>query len=497
MGLSFDRFTHRAVYADFEKPRRFDQNMVVIGGGSAGLVTSYIAAAIKAGVTLIERHRMGGDCLYTGCVPSKTLLRSAKFVHDASRSQELGIRSATVDFDFGDLMDRVRQVIATIEPHDSPERYEGLGVRCVSGTATVESPWQVRVDDRVITARSIVLATGARPFVPPIPGIEDAPMLTSDTLWDLREQPRRLVVLGGGPIGCEMTQAFARLGSEVTLVEMMDRIMSVEDEDAGELVADALTADGVTLLTGHRATAVEREGDDWVLRAEAGDETVSIPFDHILVAVGRRANTSGLGLEDLGIETNPNGTIQVNEFLQTRFPNVLACGDVISPWQFTHSAAHEAYYAAVNGLFGDIFKQAVDYSTLPWTTFTDPEVARIGLNEQEARDQGIAVEVTRHELTGLDRALAEEEAKGFVKILTPPGKDKILGATIVGPHAGELIAELVLARKHGLGLNKILGTVHVYPTLSEANKFAAGNWRKAHQPTGALKWLERIHRWRR
>ncbi len=485
----------RKVYKGVDKPKSFDRNLVVIGGGSAGLVTAYIAAAVKADVTLIEKHKMGGDCLNTGCVPSKALLRSAKFHHDIQRSADLGFHSASAEFDFGDIMKRVHGVIETIEPHDSMERYRSLGVDCIEGHAEVVDPYRVKVGDRILTTQNIVIATGARPFVPPIEGFDQIEYLTSDNLWQLTEQPKRLVVLGGGPIGCEMAQAFGRLGSKVTLVEMMDRIMLVEDEDAAEHVDTALRGDGVNVLTAHRATKVIPERQ--VLLCEHEGETVEVPYDQILVAVGRRANTEGLGLEKLDLEHHRNGTLVVDEYLRTKYPNIFACGDVIGPYQFTHTASHEAWFCAVNALFGRFKKFKVDYSVIPWATYTDPEVARVGLSENDAKSKGIEVQVSRYDISGLDRALAEQEAKGFVKVLTPPGKDKILGATIVGPHAGDLLAEFVMAMKHGIGLNKILGTIHAYPTLAEANKFVAGQWKQATKPEKLLGYVQRFHRWRR
>ncbi|MDX1570151.1 MAG: FAD-dependent oxidoreductase [Xanthomonadales bacterium] len=496
MGIRFD-FLRRADTGSFTRPDNFDRNLIVIGGGSAGLVTSYLAAAMKAKVTLVEAHRMGGDCLYTGCVPSKSLLRTAKFLHDVKRSEALGVHTASAAFDFADVMARVRRIIARIEPHDSPERYEGLGVECIQGTARIESPWCVSIDDRRLTTRAIVIATGGRPFVPPVDGLVEDDYVTSETLWDLETQPERFVVLGGGPIGCEMAQAFARLGSRVTLVEMEDRLLLMEDTEVSARVRQALEADGVQVLTGHRAEAVVPGDAGRALRCTANGAEVALDFDKILVAVGRRANTQGLGLDTLGIETERSGTIPVDEHLHTGVGAVYACGDVIGPYQFTHSAAHEAFYCAVNALFGDLYRMPVDYSALPWTTFVDPEVAHLGLNEQQARAEGIPYDVTVHDLDGLDRALAEEEGGGFVKILTQPGKDRILGVTIVAAHAGDLMAEFVLAKNAGLGLGKILGTIHSYPTLAEANKLAAGTWRRARQPKLALKFLERWHRWRR
>ncbi len=481
----------------YPKPKVFDEDIVVLGGGSAGLVTSYIAAAVKANVTLIEKHQMGGDCLNTGCVPSKALIRSGKFIADIKRSKDLGFESASVDFNFSDVMERVQRVIKTIEPHDSIERYTNLGVNVIKGEAKITSPYTVEVNGKTLTTRNIVIATGARPFVPPIKGIESIDYLTSDNVWDLREQPERLIVLGGGPIGCELSQTFSRLGSHVTQVESNARIMVREDEDVSVLVQERFEKEGVNVLTRHKAVEFVIENGEKILICDNEGKAVRIPFDKILIAVGRVANVSGFGLEELQIPTTNRRTVEVNEFLQTKFPNIYAAGDVAGPFQFTHTAAHQAWYVAVNALFGKFKKFKTDYSVIPWATFTEPEVARVGLNEQEAKEQAIPYEVTRFDVAELDRAIADEEAHGFVKILTVPGKDKILGATIVGEQSGDLIAEYVMAMKHNLGLNKILGTIHIYPTLAEMNKYAAGEWKRAHKPEKILNWLEKFHRWQR
>jgi dihydrolipoamide dehydrogenase len=476
-------------------------NLVVIGAGSAGLVAAYIAAAVKAKVTLIERHRMGGDCLNTGCVPSKALIRSAKLLSQIRHARNYGIRSAQAEFDFADVMERVQKVIRAIEPHDSVERYTGLGVEVIEGEAKITSPWTVEVrtsgGSRTLTTRSIVIAAGAQPFVPPIPGIEDLGYVTSDTVWNLRALPRRLVVLGGGPIGSELTQAFARFGSQVTQVEMLPRILIREDPEISEMVAQRLREDGVNVLVNHKAKQFAMEGGEKVLIAEHAGTDVRIPFDQVLVAVGRVANTTGYGLEELGIGTTRQRTVETNEFLETIYPNIYACGDVAGPFQFTHTASHQAWYASVNALFGKLKRFRADYSVIPWATFTEPEVARVGLNESEAKEKGIVYEVTTYGIDDLDRAIADGEAHGLVKVLTVPGKDRILGATIVGEHAGDLIIEYIAAMKHGIGLNKILGTIHIYPTLAEANKYAAGNWKRAHVSPKTLEWLGRYHAWMR
>lgn len=477
--------------------KKYEVNLVVIGGGSAGLVSSYIAAAVKAKVVLIERHKMGGDCLNTGCVPSKAILRSAKMANYMKRAEEFGFKAVKPVPVFKNIMSRVHKVIADIEPHDSIERYTSLGVECVTGEATILSPHEVQVGDRVITTKNIIIASGARPFVPPIEGLDQIDYLTSDNIWDLQHQPKRLIVLGGGPIGCELSQAFCKLGSEVTQVEMMPTIMGREDDDAKEIIAEQFKRDGINVLTSHRAMRVEKDGDNKVLVCDNDGTEVRVEFDDILVAVGRRANTEGLGLDKLGIQLRKNGTIETDDYLRTAVSNIFACGDVTGPYQFTHTAAHQAWYAVVNSLFGFIKKFKVDYRVIPWATFTMPEVARVGLNETDAKAQNIEYQVTKYGIDDLDRAIADGEAHGFVKVLTKPGSDKILGVTIVGHHAGDLISEYVLAMKHNLGMNKILGTIHLYPSLAEANKYAAGQWKQANKPEGLLRFAEKLHNWRR
>ncbi|MFO7746484.1 MAG: FAD-dependent oxidoreductase [Orrella sp.] len=492
----------KKVFKGWSKPSTFDRNLVVIGGGAGGLVSAYIASAVKAKVTLIETHKMGGDCLNFGCVPSKALIRSAKLAKQLRQAREFGFEDVSGKVDFAAVMRRIHRVIADIAPHDSIERYTALGVEVLTGYAQLISPWEVEVtlaDGTIqrLTTRQIIIAAGASPFVPPIPGLKEAGYLTSDTVWGLTELPQRLVVLGGGPIGTELAQSFARLGSEVTQVEMAPRIMGREDPEVSALITDSLVADGVNVLTGHQALRVEQRDGQKHLLVKSGDAELAIPFDQLLCAVGRAPRVTGYGLEDLGVALTERQNIATNGFLQTNFPNIFAVGDVAGPYQFTHTAAHQAWYATVNALFGRFKKFKADYSVIPWTTFTDPEVARVGLSETEAQASGVAVEVTRYDIDDLDRAIADGTARGFVKVLTVPGKDKILGVTIVGAHAGDLLAEFVLAMRHGLGLNKILGTIHTYPTLSEANKYAAGEWKKAHVPHRLLNWVARYHAWER
>jgi pyruvate/2-oxoglutarate dehydrogenase complex dihydrolipoamide dehydrogenase (E3) component len=496
----------RKVYARWadQRPKSFDRNLIVIGGGAGGLVSAYIAAAVKAKVTLIEAHKMGGDCLNYGCVPSKALIKSAKLAHQMRHASNYGLSDSAPSFSFKAVMQRVHDVIKAIEPHDSIERYTGLGVEVLQGYGKLVNPWTVEValndgTTQRLTARSIVIAAGARPFVPPLLGLDDVGYVTSDTLWDefaqLDEVPKRLVVLGGGPIGCELAQSFARLGSHVTQVEMGARIMVREDAEVSELAKASLQADGVQVLTGHKALRCEMVDGEKTLVVEHAGAEKRIVFDQLLCAVGRVARLQGYGLEDLGIPTHR--TVETNEYLQTIYPNIYAAGDVAGPFQFTHTAAHQAWYAAVNALFGEWKLFKADYSVIPWATFIDPEVARVGLNEQEAKEKNIPYEVTKYGIDDLDRAIADSEAHGFVKVLTVPGKDKILGVTIVGAHAADLLAEYVLAMKHGLGLNKILGTIHTYPTMAEANKYAAGEWKRAHAPQRLLAWVKKYHAWKR
>ena len=496
------KLEQRKLYRGYQKPKKFDTNLIVIGAGSAGLVSAYIGATLKAKVTLIEKAQMGGDCLNTGCVPSKALIRAAKSMAEIKKASQLGINVAAPEVDFPKVMGRVQEVIKTIEPHDSVERYTGLGVDCVSGHAKLISPWVVEVDGRQISAEKIILATGARPIVPPIPGLDQVDALTSENLWQLDKLPRRLLIVGGGAIGCELAQAFQRLGSQVTLVEMQSQLLPRDDQHVASFMADCLSEEGVQVLTGYAAkkfvsgfgSGSEAEGGSVSLSSE-GAEDLEIAFDRVLVAIGRAANTSGFGLEDLGIPLHANGTVVTDEYLRTCYPNILACGDLVGPYQLTHAASHQAWYAVVNGLLGRFKKFRVDYRVIPQVIFTDPQIARVGLNEREAAAQGIAVEVTQYDLSDLDRAIADNDAKGFVKVLNAPGSDRILGATIVGPQAGELVSEFVIAMKNGMGLNKMLSTIYSYPTLSEANRFVAGEWKRKHVPVKLLGILRRyLHR---
>ncbi len=495
-------YTAKKIYAPWQnkKPRTFDRNVIVIGAGSAGLVTSYIASAVKAKVTLIEKHKMGGDCLNTGCVPSKALIRTAKLLNHIKRAKEFGIAKADAQWDFRDVMERVSGIVDAIEPHDSVARYSALGVDCVAGSAKILTPWEVEITDaqgkkQTMTTKNIVIATGARPFVPPIPGLAQVKPLTSDNVWALRELPKRLVVLGGGPIGCELAQCFARFGANVTQVEMGARLMVREDPEVSAIVKQKFEAEGVTVLVNHKAKEVIIENGEKYLITEVDGVDKRVAFDEILCAVGRIANTTGFGLEELGIPAKR--VVETNDYLETIYPNIFACGDVAGPYQFTHTAAHMAWYAAVNALFGKFKKFKVDYSVVPWATFTDPEVARVGLNEQEAIEKKIAHDVFIYGMDDLDRAIADGEAHGFVKVITAKGSDKILGATIVGEHAGDLLVEFVAAMKHGFGLEGILNTIHTYPTLGEANKFAAGVYKRSTATVGKLDFACAFNDWTR
>jgi pyruvate/2-oxoglutarate dehydrogenase complex dihydrolipoamide dehydrogenase (E3) component len=481
----------------YNKPGHYDRNLIVIGAGSAGLVSAYIGAVVKARVTLIEKNKMGGDCLYTGCVPSKALIRTARIIAMARRAQEFGLNRIEVDFDFSTIMERVDRIIRTIEPHDSVERYSKMGVECIKGAANISTPYAVEVNGTIITSKNIIIATGAKPFIPPIPGIDKIAYYTSDTIWEMRELPKRLAVLGGGPIGAELSQCFARLGSAVTQIEMLPHILYREDPDVSEFITEHLRLDGVRILANHTVTSISVNNGEKYLICEHGGSETSVEFDELLVAVGRKPNTGGLGLENLDIACNESGGITTNRYLQTTCPNIFACGDVTGTYQFTHTAAHQAWYAAVNSLFGGIKKFKVDYSVIPWATFTDPEIARVGLNETEAINKNIPHEVTRYAIDDLDRAIVDDEARGFVKVLTTRGKDEILGATIISENAGELITEFISAMRNGFGLNRILGTIHIYPTMAEANKYAAGVWKRKHAPQYLLNLAERYHKWRR
>ena len=487
-------FSQRKRYARWTKPKAFDRNMIIIGAGAGGLVSAYIAAAVKSKVTLVEKHKMGGDCLNTGCVPSKALIRSAHAVAEISRANEFGIDAEINNINFARVMGRIQNVIKAIEPHDSIARYSAMGVECLTAEARIIDPWHVQIGDQVLTTKNIIVATGARPIVPPIPGLTDVPYLTSETLWQLTEQPSRLLVLGGGPIGCEIAQSFARLGSTVTQVEMAGQLLGREDSDAVAVVQAELQADGVSILLGNKVERFVNEDGQYSAVLSNGD---SVAFDQVFLALGRQANTRGFGLEELDVAITDHGLIEINEYQQTSIPNIYAVGDVSGPYQLTHVAAHQAWFAAVNALFGSVKKFATDYRVIPAVTYTYPELARVGISENEAQQAKLDYQVTKYNIDDLDRAITDGETKGFVKVITAANSDKILGVTIVASHAGELLAEYTLAMKYKLGLNKVLGTIHPYPTMSEANKYVAGNWKRNNSPEKLLIWVEKFHRYMR
>ncbi len=481
----------RARLAAWPRPKRFDVNLVVIGAGSAGLVAAYVAAAARARVALIEERRMGGDCLNTGCVPSKALIRAARLAHEGADAARFGL-AGRLEPDFAAVMARVRTVVAEVAPHDSAERYRGLGAEVIEGRATVVDPWTVDVDGRRLTARRIVVATGAEPVLPPVPGLADVKPLTSETVWDLTERPARLLVVGGGAIGCELAQSFARLGSAVTMVEGAPRVLPREDEEVSAAMRQALKADGVAVFEGVAVAAFARA--DGAFRATLADGR-PIPFDRVLVAVGRRPRTRGFGLEALGLLDD--GRLVVDGRLRTRLPTIYAAGDVVGKLQFTHAAGQYGARAALNALLAPLGRAKAGLPAFPFVVYTDPEIARVGLNETEASERGVRYEVTRHALSEFDRAIVDGATGGFVKVLTVPGKDRILGATIVGAHAGDVLGEFTLAMRHGLGLKAIFATIHSYPGWGDAARATAAEWRRAHTPAWTLQLAERLFRWLR
>lgn len=494
--VTIRHFKRHRMLKKFNRPKRFDANLLVVGAGSAGLVAAYIAATVKSKVYLVEKNEMGGDCLNTGCVPSKALISVAKTAHNMRCANKLGFRNVSFEIDFNEAMRHVHQAIKKIEPHDSVERYERMGVRCVQGEAKIKSPFEVEVDGRVISTKKIIIASGASPAVPKIPGIEKIKHYTSDDIWSLQALPKRLLILGAGPIGCELAQAFAHLGANVTMVDRNPRVLSKEDADVSDFIATKFRELGIELFLESEVVEFD-QGDEILAKLENTEGVQTKHVTHVLLALGRKANTQHMGLEDLGVRLRENGTIETDEYLESSVPGIFASGDVTGPFQLTHAGSHQSWYATVNALFGGIKKFRVDYRVMPRCTFVSPEVAAVGLNEKQAQASGVEFEKTMYKVDALDRAIAENNAEGFVKVLTVPGKDTILGATIVADNAGEMISEFVLAMKQRIGLNKILSTVHAYPTMAEANKYAAGEWKRQNAPQRVLSWLERYHRWRR
>ncbi len=493
----------------FKKPAKYDFNLIVIGAGSAGLVCSYLASALKAKVALVEKHKMGGDCLNTGCVPSKSLIRSAKILYLQSKAKELGFRSLSVDYTFQDIMDRVQNKIKKIEPHDSVERYKKLGVHCFSDTAEILSPYTVRIGDKTFNTRSIVVATGAQPLVFPIPGLNKISYLTSDNIWNLKTKPERLLVLGAGPIGCELAQCFQRLGSQVTLLDKAPRIVSLLDKEVSDILTSQFHKEKMNILTSHQLEkfSINNSGEKILTVKDQQGLQKEIPFDEVLIAFGRKARIKDFGLEKLNVKVTKQKTIQANLFMATNYPNIFVCGDVTGPFQFTHIAGYQAYYACINALFHPyncflppwiqkkFFK--ANYNIIPWALFTDPEVASAGLSKMRAKEKNIPYESTVYNFKELDRAITDSEEQGYIEVLTPPGKDKILGVSIVHSRASELISEFILAMTHNLNLSAILNSIHIYPTLNEGNKYVAGQWKKHHIPERSLKLLNKFHSWRR
>lgn len=492
---SLQWFKTMRLYQNVRRPKKFDFDVLVIGGGSAGLVAANLAAQLRAKVGLVEKKRMGGDCLYTGCVPSKALIHSARVAHSVRQAQKFGLHAQLQPVDLGQVMQHVQQAIRTIAPHDSPERYSALGVTCIAGEAVIEDPFHVRIDGQRYSFRNLILATGAGPKRPLIPGLADVPHVTSDELWSLTKLPQRLLVLGGGPIGCELAQSFARLGSEVHVVEQGPQLLPKEDADIADKVAEVLRAEHVQLHLQSQLQSMQKSTDGQAQVVLRDGNTLLV--DMVIVAVGREPRSSGFGLEKLQLEKRANGTLVTDVYMRTRWPHIFACGDVTGPYQLTHAASHQASCATLNALFSPFKKFACDLSSVPWCTFVDPEVARVGLNEKEATQQNIPYSVYKHDLVGLDRAVCEGENFGMVKVLVRPGTDQLLGACVVGPQAGETLSELVLAQRLGLGLDAILHTVHSYPTRTEANRFVAGTRKKQTAPAWALNALGRLHTWRR
>ncbi len=474
--------------------RRHD--LAIVGGGTGGLVSAQIAAALGARVALVERARTGGDCLWTGCVPSKTLLASAQAAHTMRTAGRLGLTPVEPTIDFDAIMRRIREVIARIEPADSAERLRKAGVEVIAADAHFTGPHTLRCGDREVSFRAAIIATGSEPTLPPIDGLEEADPLTTDTIWQLEVQPRRLLILGGGPIGCELAQAFARLGSEVTIVETASRLLLKEEPEAGDLIAEQLRHEGVTILLDARPRSIAREGGG--LRLELGTDGSPVGFDRVLVATGRRPRTDGFALSSAGVKVDERGAVRVDSRLQTTASSVFAVGDVTGLYQFTHVAAHHARVATPNALF---HTRGTVSDVVPWVTFTDPEVARVGLSEAQARERwGASIQIAVSDYAELDRAITTGQAHGFAKLIGD-GRGRLVGATVCAPAAGEAIAELAAwITKHGR-IREISRTIHAYPTLAEGPARAADDHlmrqlrqSPARHATGpilaALRWLD-------
>ncbi|MFC7536756.1 FAD-dependent oxidoreductase [Sphingomonas sp. GCM10030256] len=470
----------------FRRPRRFDANLIVIGAGSGGLVASLVAAELKAKVILVERGEMGGDCLNTGCVPSKSLLRAAKAAAEVRRAGRFGVEAELCAVDFRNTMAHLRGAIAAIAPNDSVERFRGLGVDVRQASARLVDPWTIEIDSRErLTARAILLATGADPVVPLIPGLAESGFVTSETLWDRLDQfdrvPQRVAILGTGPIGCELGQALGRLGADVTLVSHAERILDRDEPEASAIVAQALATDGVTILTGRK---VERSTTS-ALHLDTGE---AIPFDLLIVAAGRKPHLRGLGLEDLGLDPD---TLAVDGRGRGPFGHVFVAGDAAGGPQFTHYAGHSGAIAGINALLGPLGRLKLD-TLVPRVTYTSPEVASIGMTGADAPADA---EIATFDVAHNDRNIADAGAPGMVKLVVRKGR--VLGATIVADHAGELIMPWVLAIKRRIPLSQMMSVIYPYPTLSEVSRAAAGEWRRAHRPERVLRLAELFHSWRR
>lgn len=461
-------------------------NLVVLGGGTAGLVTAAGAAGLGAKVALVEKHLLGGDCLNYGCVPSKALLRAAKAMGEIRDAEALGIRVPPgTHVDFPAVMERMRRLRAALSHHDSAERFRGLGVDVFLGQGRFTGPGTLEVDGRILHFKKAVIATGARAVALPIPGLAEAGYLTNETVFSLTELPRRLAVIGAGPIGCEMAQAFRRFGSEVSLLEVAPQILIREDRDAAERVQKALLKDGIRLMTGIKIARVERRGTDRIVHLEQEGKSMEVLADAVLVGVGRAPNVEGMGLEQVGVLFDKGG-VKVDEHLRTANPRIFAAGDICSPFKFTHAADAMARIVIQNALFMGRAKASA--LTIPWCTYTDPEIAHVGMYEKEAQDKGLEVRTFVQELCDVDRAVLDGEEEGFVKVHTLAGTDRILGATVVARHAGEMISELTLAMVGGLGLGTIAKTIHPYPTQAEAIKRAGD----AYSRTRLTPWIKRL-----
>jgi pyruvate/2-oxoglutarate dehydrogenase complex dihydrolipoamide dehydrogenase (E3) component len=478
-------------------------NAIVIGGGTAGLVTAAGTAGLGGRVALIERNKMGGDCLNFGCVPSKALIASSRAIEGIRRAELLGLEAMEPDFEFENVFARMRERRAVIEPNDSAERFEELGVDVFAGDANFISPNEIDVDGVRLRAKRFVVATGRRAGVPPIDGIEDIPYYTNETIFDgLKEKPESIVIVGAGPIGCELGQVFNRLGVKTTLVEFLPQIMGKEDVDVATFVQQRLESEGVTVLTGTSIRRAEMRSGEICLEADqkgSGDpaSTMSLSPSVVLIAAGRIPNVEGLNLEAAGVEFTRHG-IPVNDYLQTSARHIYAAGDIAGPYQFTHTADTQARVVVRNILMPiQLLRQKVNLDVVPWATYTDPEVAHVGLSERDADEQDLAYDLYKQNLAEVDRNIVEGEDVGFAKVLTAKGTDRILGVTLVGVHAGDLLHEFVLAIKHDIGLGGIASTIHAYPTFAEIARKLGDQYNRTRltpRAKSVFEWLYRRQR---